>query len=136
MPLPGVRQRLLLAMLLVNANRTVPAVRLIDELWGADLPADPRAALRTQVSRLRRALGPAGGIWPPWEVVTAWPSRAAGSTSTGSRTRWPRRPRASGEPALRLLDEAVALYRGPVLGELADRPFAHWPSWPGWRNCV
>src|SRR5690349_1184079 len=58
LPLPGARQRLLLAVLLVNANRVVPAVRLIDELWGADLPADPRAALRTQVARLRRALGP------------------------------------------------------------------------------
>src|SRR2546421_5317253 len=61
LPLPGARQRLLLAMLLVNANRMVPAVRLIDELWGADLPADPRAALRTHIARLRRALGPAGG---------------------------------------------------------------------------
>ena len=50
LPLPGARQRLLLAVLLVNANRVVPAVRLIDELWGADLPADPRAALRTQVA--------------------------------------------------------------------------------------
>ena len=32
--------------------------------------------------------------------------------------------RADGEPALRLLDEAVGLCRGPALGELADRPFA------------
>src|SRR4029077_13793668 len=71
LPLPGARQRLLLAVLLVNANRMVPAVRLIEELLaaavrlddgrgGAALPADPRAALRTQVARLRRALGPAG----------------------------------------------------------------------------
>src|SRR2546429_9163356 len=67
LPLPGARQRLLLAMLLVNANRMVPAVRLIDELWGADLPADPRAALRTHIARLRRALGPAGGGLAPLE---------------------------------------------------------------------
>src|SRR5580693_9381618 len=60
-PLPGARQRLVLAMLLVDVNRMVPADRLIDELWGTALPADPRGALRTQVSRLRRALGPAGG---------------------------------------------------------------------------
>ena len=91
-PLPGARQRLLLAMLLVNANRMVPAVRLIDELWGADLPADPRAALRTQVARLRRALGPAGrGPGHPRRGLPPRPSRAAGSTSAGSRTRWPRR---------------------------------------------
>src|ERR1700759_1618615 len=60
-PLPGARQRLVLAMLLVDANRVVPADRLVDELWEAALPTDPRGALRTQVSRLRRALGPAGG---------------------------------------------------------------------------
>ena len=48
-------------MLLLEANRLVPAHRLIDELWGEALPADPPAALRTQISRLRRALGPAGG---------------------------------------------------------------------------
>src|SRR5580693_2143977 len=60
-PLPGARQRLVLTMLLVDFNRIVPAGRLIDELWEAALPADPRGALRTQVSRLRRALGPAGG---------------------------------------------------------------------------
>src|SRR5207247_8218105 len=58
--LTGARQRLVLAMLVVAANRVVPASRLIDELWGEALPADPSAALRTQVSRLRRALGPAG----------------------------------------------------------------------------
>src|SRR5580704_14429992 len=60
-PLPGARQRLVLTVLLVDVNRMVPAGRLIDELWDAALPADPRGALRTQVSRLRRALGPAGG---------------------------------------------------------------------------
>ena len=32
--------------------------------------------------------------------------------------------RASGEQALGLLDEALALWRGPAVGEFADRPFA------------
>ena len=50
-PLPGARQRLVLTVLLVDVNRMVPAGRLIDELWDAALPADPRGALRTQVSR-------------------------------------------------------------------------------------
>jgi Transcriptional regulatory protein, C terminal len=58
--LTGARQRLVLAVLLVDANRLVPADRFIDELWGADLPQDPPGALRTQISRLRRVLGPAG----------------------------------------------------------------------------
>jgi DNA-binding SARP family transcriptional activator len=56
----GARQRLVLAMLLLAANQQVPAGRLVDELWGEALPRDPAGALRTQISRLRRALGPAG----------------------------------------------------------------------------
>jgi predicted ATPase/DNA-binding SARP family transcriptional activator len=123
-PLPGARQRLLLAMLLVNANQMVPAGRVIDELWGADLPADPRAALRTQVSRLRRALGPGGGDLATLEggYRLAVPRgrldfcRLEDALAEAART--------SGEPALRLLDEALALCRGPALGEFADRPFA------------
>src|SRR6478672_1213178 len=59
--LPSTSQRLVLAMLLLGANQLVSADRLIDELWGEALPRDPAAALRTQISRLRRALGPAGG---------------------------------------------------------------------------
>jgi len=51
---PSAQQRLLLAMLLVEAGRTVHSGALIDALWGDRLPGDPSAALRTQVSRLRR----------------------------------------------------------------------------------
>jgi pimeloyl-ACP methyl ester carboxylesterase/DNA-binding SARP family transcriptional activator len=57
---PGPRQRLLLATLVLHAPRVVTADRLIDVLWGDDLPADPRAALRSQVSRLRALLRAAG----------------------------------------------------------------------------
>jgi DNA-binding SARP family transcriptional activator len=56
----GGKQRLLLASLVLHAPRAVPAERLIDVLWGDDIPADPPAALRTQVSRLRALLGDAG----------------------------------------------------------------------------
>ena len=51
-------QRVLLAVLLVAANRPVPADRLAYELWGDRLPRDPAGALRTQVSRLRKILPP------------------------------------------------------------------------------
>ncbi len=52
-------QRALLAALLVNRGRTVGLDRLAEAVWGDDLPADAAAALRTQVLRLRRSLGPA-----------------------------------------------------------------------------
>jgi predicted ATPase/DNA-binding SARP family transcriptional activator len=124
LPLPGARQRLLLAVLLVNANRMVPAVRLIDELWGADLPADPRAALRTQVARLRRALGPAGRDLATLEGGYRLTVPRGGLDVCRFEDALAEAARADGEPALRLLDEAVGLCRGPALGELADRPFA------------
>ena len=124
LPLPGARQRLLLAVLLVNANRMVPAVRLIDELWGGDLPADPRAALRTQVARLRRALGPAGEDLATLEGGYRLTVPRNGLDFCRFEDALAEAARANGESALLLLDEAVALCRGPALGEFADRPFA------------
>lgn len=55
-PVPGTRQRVLLAALLVHANRVVPAQQLAEIVWGGTPPA-AAAALRNQVLRLRRALG-------------------------------------------------------------------------------
>ena len=60
LPIAGRRQRALLALLLLNANEVVPSDRLIDELW-SEPPRSGNAAVQTQISRLRRALGPAGG---------------------------------------------------------------------------
>jgi DNA-binding SARP family transcriptional activator len=46
-----------LAQLLVNANQTVSAPRLIDGIWGDDSVQHPESALHVVVSRLRRVLG-------------------------------------------------------------------------------
>src|ERR671911_393963 len=54
--LGGPKPRALLALLLLHSNEVLPADRLIDELWGEDSPADAAAALRVNVSRLRKAL--------------------------------------------------------------------------------
>ena len=54
--LGGPKPRALLAGLLLHPNEVVPADRLIDELWGEDFPEDAAAALRVNVSRLRKAL--------------------------------------------------------------------------------
>jgi predicted ATPase/DNA-binding SARP family transcriptional activator len=123
--LASARQRLLLTVLLVEANRTVPADRLVDELWGDALPADPEGALRTQISRLRRALGPGAGLGTEERAYRLTVARERldaaqfedlmGLLASGG---------AQGPDGLRLLDEALALWRGPVLPELADRAFA------------
>ena len=54
--LGGPKPRALLAVLLLHPNEVVPTDRLIDELWGEDSPEDAAAALRVNVSRLRKAL--------------------------------------------------------------------------------
>ena len=54
--LGGPQQHALLAYLLLHANTVVSADRLLDELW-AEPPGGGVAALRTQVSRLRKQIG-------------------------------------------------------------------------------
>jgi small subunit ribosomal protein S17 len=54
--LRGVRQRALLALLLLHANEVVTEERLLDSLWGDEPPSSGRAALRVRVSQLRKAL--------------------------------------------------------------------------------
>ncbi|MFI9817809.1 AfsR/SARP family transcriptional regulator [Saccharothrix variisporea] len=53
------RQRSVLAALLVDLDRPVPAERLIDRVWGDKPPLRAEGVLRTYVSRLRRVLGSA-----------------------------------------------------------------------------
>ena len=55
-PLGGPKLRGLLAVLLLRPNEVVPTERLIDELWGEDSPERAAAALRVNISRLRKAL--------------------------------------------------------------------------------
>jgi len=57
-PLASVRQRLLVAGLCLRAGEVISPDALVELLWGDALPADPTAALQSQVSRLRRRLGP------------------------------------------------------------------------------
>jgi predicted ATPase/DNA-binding SARP family transcriptional activator len=54
-------QRSLMALLLLSANEVVSADRLMDELWGEEVPRSGRTALQVRVSQLRKALGDAGG---------------------------------------------------------------------------
>ncbi|WP_033428803.1 AfsR/SARP family transcriptional regulator [Saccharothrix syringae] len=57
-PLPAGKARVLLAVLLLRANRVVPVDELVDVLWpGASAPERSRAGLHMVVTRLRRSLG-------------------------------------------------------------------------------
>ena len=54
--LGGSKQRGVVAMLALNANRTLSGDELADGLWGDDLPASAAKNLHVYVSRLRKAL--------------------------------------------------------------------------------
>ncbi|MDX8031930.1 BTAD domain-containing putative transcriptional regulator [Lentzea sp. BCCO 10_0856] len=58
--LGSLKQRLLLATLLLNPGRTVPIRRLVRALWADEPPMSAVANLRTYVNRLRQVL-PGGG---------------------------------------------------------------------------
>src|SRR6266568_1969684 len=113
-----------IVLLLVDASQVVPAGRVIDELWGAALPAEPRAALRTQVSRLRRALRPARGDLVTLEGGYRLALQRSQLDAARFEDALAEATQVSAEQALGLLDEALALWRGPAIGEFADRPFA------------
>jgi predicted ATPase/DNA-binding SARP family transcriptional activator len=55
--LRGRQGRVLLAYLVMNRGRPVSRSELIAAIWPETPPADPAAALRTQLSRLRSAMG-------------------------------------------------------------------------------
>jgi predicted ATPase/DNA-binding SARP family transcriptional activator len=58
-PLAGYRQHLLLAALVLADGREVTDEHLVELLWEEEPPRSPHTALRSQVARLRRAIGPA-----------------------------------------------------------------------------
>ena len=52
-PLGGPKQRAVLALLVLDAGRVVPAGRLVDELWRDRATPGAAKTLRSYVSRLR-----------------------------------------------------------------------------------
>jgi DNA-binding SARP family transcriptional activator len=64
--LGGAKQRAVLAMLGLEANRTVTADRLIEGLWGEDPPPSAAKMVQNYVWRLRKALADEPGV----EILT------------------------------------------------------------------
>ena len=119
------KQRAVLALLLLNANRVVPTERLIDDLWGESPPETARSALQVYVAGLRRALGPDGGVLrtaAPGYVLDVQP----GSLDLDRFKSLRAEARAATDSARKaeLLHGALALWRGGPLAELGSEPFA------------
>src|SRR5690348_12901987 len=60
----GPKQRALLALLLLSANRVVARARLIDELFADQTPNSADHAVHNHVSRLRKLLNPSAADAP------------------------------------------------------------------------
>ena len=124
---PGAKERALLADLLVNAGRVVPADRLVEDLWGDDPPGNPANTLQGRVSALRRALGPAGGALvtrPPGYLLEAGPEQVDAGRFERLVAEATAAAAGEGPRAARQLEEALGLWRGPALAEFADQPWA------------
>ena len=126
----GARTRAVLAMLLVNANRVVSADRLAGELWPG-LDQDRAVAnLRVRLAELRRALRPVGEADRLATRPPGYQLRAAADELDVLQFEQlvlaGRDALTSGDPAtaVRLLDECLALWRGPALADLGDLEFA------------
>ncbi|GGX61933.1 AfsR/SARP family transcriptional regulator [Streptomyces anandii] len=122
-PVGGARLRALLTVLALRPGRTVPVGVLVEEVWDGDPPADATGALQALVGRLRRALGA--------HVVASAEGgyRLAAAADDIDLHRFERlageglRALADGDPAKAavVLDDALALWRGPALADLPDR---------------
>ena len=123
LPLGGPRQRAVLALLVLDAGRVVPAGRLVEEVWRGQPPPGAAKTLRSYVSRLRSALAPEVAVVPRGGgyVLSADPTQldvarferlvAEGRAALGG-----------GEAAAagNRFREALGLWRGPALAGVAE----------------
>jgi DNA-binding SARP family transcriptional activator len=120
--LGGVKQRSVLAMLLLHANEVVSTDRLVDALWGASPPLRSGKSIQVYVSRLRKEL-------PDDRLVTRAPGYALyldhGELDLARFEQLVADARdAPPATASSKLSEALALWRGPPLADLAYEQFA------------
>lgn len=123
------KQRAVLAALLLARGRVVSVDRLLDAVWGADVPAQATASLQAYVSNLRRALRDGNQASPivrqapgyyleagPDDVdLTVFADASARAAAAVAAADW--------EQALTEADTALALWRGQFLEDLHDEPW-------------
>jgi DNA-binding SARP family transcriptional activator len=114
--LGGPKPRALVAMLALDAGSTVPAERLIDGLWGEEPPPSAGKMVQVYVSQLRKAMAANGG-----NGVIATRGRGYRLQLGRDRVDACRFERLLAQGAAR---EALSLWHGAALDDVADEPFA------------
>ena len=132
-PLGGPRQRAVLALLLLEANRVVSLDRLAEDLWAGDPPEGWVTTVQIYVSHLRQALEPGRARGAAGEVLV---TRGRGYLLRVGRERLDAARFQDGftagraaleagryEQAAGTLRQALGVWRGGVLADLADYAF-------------
>ncbi|MFF2942835.1 BTAD domain-containing putative transcriptional regulator [Streptomyces niveus] len=124
--LKGPRHRAVLARLIVARRHVVPVTRLVADLWPDDPPpAGAVGAVQTFVGALRRALEPDRPPRTPARLlVTDGPGYALRAAPDGVdawrfETAVAEAAALAPERALRRLDEALGMWRGPAYADFA-----------------
>lgn len=121
--LGGPKQRAVLAILAVHGNSLVSADHLVDQVWGETPLKSARRTLHSYIANLRRLLnvhgdvlhGRQGGYVLDADAVNVDAVRFARNVKT-ARSLYAADP----AEAVSLLDETLAMWRGPPFGALAD----------------
>src|SRR5262245_19635649 len=125
MRLGGPKQRALLALLLLRRNEVVPRERLVDSIWGEGPPSSAANSLQVYVHGLRRVLGAeriernGSGYRINVESDELDLERFERLVRRGKETLDSRPADAADD-----LREALELWRGSPLADLADEPVA------------
>jgi WD40 repeat protein/DNA-binding SARP family transcriptional activator len=131
--LGGPKQRAVLTILLLQANRVVAVEQIADGLYGEAVPATAVAQVRDHVSQLRKLLGPrqddGGGSMlethAPGYLLRVGPGQLdAFRFEAMTEQAFGALGRGEVDAAAALLREALALWRGPPLADFVYEPFA------------
>ena len=124
----GNRERVLVALLVLHANRVVSSERLIEDLWSGEVPEGALRTLRVYVSRVRQTLGDTGDLLatrPAGYLLRAEPETVDALRFEALVSSGREQARAGDhQGALATFREALALWRGPALAEVANAPLA------------
>ena len=120
--LGGQRQRAVLAALLLESGRVVATDRLVDLLYGETAPRTATTSLQNAISRLRKELGEnVLETRAPGYLLRVDPERV--DANRFEQLLRAARRAAAGERR-ELLEQALALWRGPALADFAFEQFA------------